>query len=106
MDKETLKKWKQAYKKQAEENLSKRRTNKNENNFAMLGDDEIGAANIDKSSGKTLYYLENIYIGDTGASCHMVHSNEGMYDVKNIKERITIGNGNHIMALKLERKEE
>jgi hypothetical protein len=47
-----------------------------------------------------MYYSENIYIGDSGASCHMVHSDEGMYDVKPIKEKITIGNGQYIEALK------
>jgi hypothetical protein len=56
-------------------------------NLTMLDEDEIGAPAGDKSSSsKTLYYSDNIYIGDSGASCHMVHSDEGMYDVKAIKE--------------------
>jgi hypothetical protein len=36
-------------------------------------------ANNNKNN-KTMHYSKNIYIGDSGALCHMVHSNEGMYD--------------------------
>jgi hypothetical protein len=43
-------------------------------------------------------------MGDSGASCHIVHSDKGMYDVKSIKEKITIGNGQYIEALKIEKK--
>jgi hypothetical protein len=52
----------------------------------------------------TTKHSENIYIGDSGASCHMVHSDEGMGDVKSIKEKITIGNGQYIKALKIGKK--
>jgi hypothetical protein len=61
-------------------------------------------ANNNKNNSKTMYYSENIYIGDSGASCHMVHTDEGMYDDKSIKEKITIGNGQYIEALKIGKK--
>jgi hypothetical protein len=65
--------------------------------------DVVSFANHNNNN-KTMYYSENIYIGDSGASCHMVHLDEGMYDVKTIKERITIGNGQYIEALKIGKK--
>jgi hypothetical protein len=72
--------------------------------------EEIGhivtfAKNNNITESKTMHYLENIYIGNSGASCHMVHSDEGMYDIKNIRERITIGNGPCIKALKIGKKQ-
>jgi hypothetical protein len=66
--------------------------------------DVASFANNNKDNNKTMYYSEIIYIGDSGASCHMVHSDEGMYDVKPINEKITIGNGQYIKALKIGKK--
>ena len=68
---------------------------------------EIGdIASLAKNNikNKTMYYSEDIYIGDSGASCHMVHSDKGMYDATTIKEKITIGNGQSIEALKIGKK--
>ena len=40
----------------------------------------------------------NIFLGDSGASCHMVHSEDGMTDVKETKSKVTIRNGHTIPA--------
>jgi hypothetical protein len=69
-----------------------------------IASDVASFANNNKNNNKMMYYLENIYIGNSGTSCHMVHSDEGMYDVKSIKEKITIGNGQNIEALKIGKK--
>ena len=66
-----------------------------ETGLVSLDSMEIGATSLLRPSA-TKVYSENIYIGDTGASCHMVHSDKGMFNVKDIKEKITIGNGQYI----------
>ena len=43
----------------------------------------------------------HIWIGDLGASCHMTHNLEGMYDIKDEKFAVTIGNGKPIYAKKI-----
>ena len=43
---------------------------------------------------------ENIWIADSGASCHMTNSLEGMTDLKTDYYRIKIGNGNILMGIK------
>ena len=35
----------------------------------------------------------NIFIADSGASCHMTGSLRGMTDLRDINETITVGNG-------------
>ena len=47
---------------------------------------------------------KNIHIGDSGASCHMVHSDEGMFDCEVINENITIGNSQTMVAKKIGKK--
>ena len=42
----------------------------------------------------------NLFIADSGASCHMVHSEDGLFDAVPINGRITIGNGQSIAAVK------
>ena len=42
-----------------------------------------------------------IFIGDSGASCHMVNSDINMFDTKIINEDITIGNGESVQAVKV-----
>jgi hypothetical protein len=44
---------------------------------------------------------ENIWIGDTGATCHMTNDCKGMTDVKEIKTSIVIGNGKELTATKV-----
>jgi hypothetical protein len=45
-----------------------------------------------------------IFIGDSGASCHMVSDDTNMFDTKTIKEFITIGNGETVKATKVGKK--
>jgi len=44
---------------------------------------------------------ENIFIADSGASTHMVHTDKGMFDCKAVNETIVIGNGKGIKAEKI-----
>ena len=44
---------------------------------------------------------KHLFIADSGASCHMVHTDTGMFDTRDIKEEITVGNGNVIYAMKI-----
>ena len=44
---------------------------------------------------------KNYFIGDSGASCHMTHSDEGLFNSKDINEPITVGNGQVVMATKI-----
>ena len=45
-------------------------------------------------------FTKNTWIGDTGATSHMVNSDKGMTDVKIINERIKMGNGKFMTATK------
>jgi hypothetical protein len=42
----------------------------------------------------------NIFIGDSGASGHMVHSMDGIIDARDTNQKVTIGNGQSIHATK------
>jgi len=44
---------------------------------------------------------ENIFIADSGASCHMTGSLAGLTDIEEINETITVGNGETIKATKM-----
>jgi hypothetical protein len=99
---EELAKWKKEYHEHVPEKKRKYLESKKRKNAALVTLDEeveetvvgdvASFANNNKNNNKTMYYSENIYIGDSGASCHMVHSDEGM--------------GNTSKHSKLERKEE
>jgi hypothetical protein len=39
-----------------------------------------------------------IWIGDSGASCHYCNDDERLYEYKTISEKITVGNGNIMIA--------
>ena len=43
----------------------------------------------------------NIFIADSGVSCHMTSSLKGITDVVDINETITVGNGQAIKATKM-----
>ena len=60
--------------------------------------DDIALPTSDFKREKVL--KKHLFIADSGASCHMVHSIEGMFDVEDIAEEITVGNGNTIYAMK------
>ena len=44
---------------------------------------------------------QNLWIGDSGASCHYCNSEEGLYDYTTILEEITVGNGNKMLSKKV-----
>jgi hypothetical protein len=108
-----LAEWKEQYHKHVAKKKRKHLESKKRKNVALVTLDKeveeivvgnVGSfANNNKNNNKTMYYLENIYIGDSGASCHMVHSDEGMYDVK---RRLPSEMGNTLKHSKLERKKE
>jgi hypothetical protein len=99
MTAEQLAVWKSRYK------INKERLileyNGNSTEAIAFGDDELGLPSFDTNE-----YLDmkNLFIGDSGASCHMSNSDEGMFDFINITEKITIGNGKSIDAYKLGKK--
>jgi hypothetical protein len=113
---EELAEWKKEYHKHIDDKKRKYVENKTRKNVALVSLDEevkevvvgdvASFVNNKNNNSKTMYYSENIYFGDSGASCHMVHSDEGMYDVKSIKEKITLEMGNTLKHSRLERREE
>ena len=44
---------------------------------------------------------DNTWLGDTGASCHMRFNEDGMTEMEQIDEKITIGNGKSMVATKV-----
>ena len=44
---------------------------------------------------------ENTFLGDTGASTHMVGVDDGLYDCEDIDEAVVIGDGKELKATKL-----
>jgi hypothetical protein len=54
-----------------------------------VGEEDIGYLNTDNHNRPG----PNTWIGDTGASCHLTNSDDGMYDVELIQSPIKIGNG-------------
>ena len=53
---------------------------------------------------KSASTASNIWIGDSGASCHMTCSEEGQYDCKVIRSQVKIGNGHMLNATKIGKK--
>jgi hypothetical protein len=46
-------------------------------------------------------FSENIWIGDSGASCHYCNSDKGLFDIKEVSESITVENGKTMEAIKI-----
>ncbi len=44
---------------------------------------------------------ENIWLADSGASCHMGPSDDGMFDCEIINEPVTVGTGQTVKAVKI-----
>jgi hypothetical protein len=44
-----------------------------------------------------------IWIGDSCSLCHYCNDNEGLYEYKTISEEISVGNGNVMIAKKVEK---
>ena len=57
----------------------------------------------DKVSEKDIQgrITKNTWIGDTGASCHMMNTDVSMYDVKKISSPVTVGDGRTMTATKI-----
>jgi hypothetical protein len=46
-------------------------------------------------------FSENIWIGDSGASCYYCNSYEGLFDFRDVSERIKVGNEKTIEPTKI-----
>jgi len=46
-------------------------------------------------------FSDNIWIGDSGASCHYCNSDEGLFDTKVISDKITVANGKKMQGIKI-----
>ena len=92
-----LKIWKQNYVKEVMKYQSKAVKG------IKLGQKEIGLITTgEKRKGQDEEEIyERIFIADSGASCHMTHSDKGMFDFKKVKDKITVGNGEAIYAEKI-----
>ena len=42
----------------------------------------------------------DIWIGDTGSTCHLVNDDSHMFDIEEISEKVKVGNGESIVASK------
>ena len=59
-----------------------------------------------KTNSKILPSSQNstLWLGDTGASCHMTNSDAGMYDIENIVTNVTVGDGRVMKTRKIGKK--
>ena len=78
----------------AAENTNDDATTQDSEEVALaLLDGEIAVKNMEDQD-------QHLFIGDTGASCHMTGSLDGMFDLHDIDEQITVGNGQVTQATK------
>ena len=76
--------------------------NLGERNSSSTGNVVAGTADVVLSSMTKIEDLGNdIWIGDSGASCHYCNDDDALYDYTMISEEITVGNGNVMMAKKI-----
>ena len=54
-----------------------------------------------KSLSESSDFLGNIWIGDNGSLCHWYNSDEGLFDTNAISEKVTVGNGKTMEAIKI-----
>ena len=52
-------------------------------------------------SGSTCFGDSSTFLGDTGASTHMVGTDEGMFDCREIHEQVVVGDGKPLRATKI-----
>ncbi len=62
-------------------------------------DEDIALSNIDKE--RTDKIGRNTWLADSGASCHLTNSDDGMFDVQVISSPVKIGNGKALTATKI-----
>jgi hypothetical protein len=53
------------------------------------------------SSACKAHGTRNVWLGDSGASCHMTHSDEGFTNWRNISSEVQLGNGEILKATKI-----
>ncbi len=70
----------------------------NDDDFTIEEDRELAMSNMEKKSDKI---APNTWLADSGASCHLTNSDEGMFDVEVISSPVKIGNGKALTATKL-----
>jgi len=51
--------------------------------------------------GATDRYTPHTWLADSGASCHLTHTDEGMYNVRHINSSIKVGSGKLLIATKI-----
>ena len=61
-------------------------------------DDDLNEIAIPSVEG--LDFTLDTWLADSGGSCHMGNSDDGMYDIQVIDEPITLGNGKSLRATK------
>ena len=77
--------------------------NKRDEAESMLDDFGIDeAAFMCKEQGGR-FERPSTFLGDTGASTHMVGDDDGMFDCKDINEPVTVGDGKKLIATKIGR---
>jgi hypothetical protein len=64
-------------------------------------EDKVGFLNADRHKEPSA----TTWIGNTGASCHLMNSDIGMYDVEMIQSPIKIGNGKVLIMTKIGKKQ-
>ena len=60
---------------------------------------DIGSMSKETDLDETKTDKEQIWIGDTGVSCHMTKSMKGLINVKPTNSNIVFGNGNQLKAM-------
>jgi hypothetical protein len=76
--------------------MKKKRVEENENRTRNV------VASIVHSSVESKKEVDHgIWFGDSGALCHYLNEDEGLYNYTTISEEITVGNGNVMIAKKV-----
>jgi len=83
--------------------LLKKKQNQNEENSTSMRNGVAGTmTDVVLSSMENNGNVDHeIWIGDSGASCHFCNPDDGLYDCTEIFEEITVGNGSVMIAKKI-----
>jgi hypothetical protein len=66
---------------------------------------DVAAPMLDVSMiAKHSKWGNNLWLADTGASCHMTYDKKGMFDCRTIKSMIKLGDGKILVATKIGKK--
>ena len=84
--------WKSKYKENEERKQGTKRNEKQQPDRVNFVDGKIGFAGVEKIGALKLTKFDHVYIGDSGASCHIINLDEGTIDFKEIHEIIVFGN--------------